>query len=80
MISIQIYFIFLDNYVINRNYRAETCSASEVFRLNDRFQCIFRTSLFGLLALAPIADIGCTATESKRQTELLKVIERGNAQ
>ena len=40
----------------------------------------FGGSLFGLLAVAPIAAIGCTATESKRQTELLKVIARRNAQ
>ena len=34
------------------------------------------TSLLAFLAVAPIAAIGCTATESKRQTELLKVIAR----
>ena len=32
------------------------------------------TSLLAFLAVAPIAAIGCSATESKRQTELLKVI------
>ena len=36
----------------------------------------FGTSLLAFLAVAPIAAIGCTATESKRQTELLKVIAR----
>ena len=36
----------------------------------------FGTSLLESLAVAPIAAIGCTATESKRQTELLKVIAR----
>ena len=34
------------------------------------------TSLLAFLAVAPIAAIGCSATESKRQTELLKVIAR----
>jgi len=34
------------------------------------------TSLLAFLAVAPIAAIGCSATESKRQTELLKIIAR----
>ena len=34
----------------------------------------FGTSLLAFLAVVPIAAIGCTATESKRQTELLEVI------
>ena len=33
-------------------------------------------SLLAFLAVAPIAALGCVATESKRQTELLKVIAR----
>ena len=33
-------------------------------------------SLLALLSLAPIAAVGCMATESIRQTELLKVIAR----
>ena len=36
----------------------------------------FGTSLLAFLAVAPIAAIGCSATESKRQTELLKIIAR----
>ncbi len=33
-------------------------------------------SLIAFLAVAPIAAIGCIATESKRQTALMKVIAR----
>jgi hypothetical protein len=32
--------------------------------------------LLAFLGVAPIAAVGCIATESKRQTELLKVIAR----
>lgn len=35
-------------------------------------------SLIGILSVAPIAAVGCIATESKRQTELLKVIARSH--
>jgi hypothetical protein len=33
-------------------------------------------SLLAFLGVAPIAAVGCIATESKRQTELLKIIAR----
>jgi hypothetical protein len=36
----------------------------------------FGLSLLAFLGVAPIAAVGCIATESKRQTELLKVIAR----
>lgn len=36
----------------------------------------FGLSLLACLSVAPIAALGCIATQSKRQTELLKVIAR----
>ena len=36
----------------------------------------FGLSLLAFLGVAPIAAVGCIATESKRQTELLKIIAR----
>jgi hypothetical protein len=36
----------------------------------------FGLSLLAFLGVAPIAAVGCIATESKRQTELLKLIVR----
>jgi hypothetical protein len=36
----------------------------------------FGLSLLAFLGVAPIAAVGCISTESKRQTELLKLIVR----